>query len=274
MKTPHPLPYFGSKKRAAKKIFGFFPDISDTFIEPFAGSLAMSLHAATRNHAKRYVVGDIHLSGVWDFIINKPDELISAYKTLYATHSGEEGFLQVRDRYNEFRDPTDLFFLICLSTHNAPRFTKSGDFSQSYSGRLRPKRPELLAKQVERASYLLRGRTEIRSSDWLETIADAERGDFIFLDPPYLSSPERVYGNRVTYEDICNGIETLIKKDIPFAVTYDGVRTYLPKHLNLTRLLLVGTSNLGSRVKKRDYSESLYLYPPQKDLEHQVVYLR
>ena len=43
---------------------------------------------------------------------------------------------------------------------------------------------------VEGASSLLRGRTEVRTGDWLNTVADAAAGDFVYMDPPYFGTSE------------------------------------------------------------------------------------
>jgi hypothetical protein len=42
MKTPHPIPYQGSKRHIAKYILPFFPQEINTLIEPFAGYAAPS----------------------------------------------------------------------------------------------------------------------------------------------------------------------------------------------------------------------------------------
>ena len=46
MKIPHPIPYQGSKRNIANEIMRFFPKQIDRFIEPFAGSAAMTIASA------------------------------------------------------------------------------------------------------------------------------------------------------------------------------------------------------------------------------------
>jgi len=49
MGIPHPIPYQGSKRNLAPDIMRYFPADVDTLIEPFAGSAAITLTAATHN---------------------------------------------------------------------------------------------------------------------------------------------------------------------------------------------------------------------------------
>ncbi|MCK4459049.1 MAG: DNA adenine methylase, partial [Methanosarcinales archaeon] len=46
-RVPHPIPYQGSKRNIARTILSFFPHQFDTLVEPFAGSAAISLAAAS-----------------------------------------------------------------------------------------------------------------------------------------------------------------------------------------------------------------------------------
>jgi len=54
MKVPHPIPYQGSKRNLAKYILPFFPQDVGTLFEPFAGSAAISIAAASHGKATRY----------------------------------------------------------------------------------------------------------------------------------------------------------------------------------------------------------------------------
>ena len=60
MKVPQPFPYQGSKRNLAPAILGYFPEGVTTLIEPFAGSAAITLHAATQDLAERFVINDLN----------------------------------------------------------------------------------------------------------------------------------------------------------------------------------------------------------------------
>jgi DNA adenine methylase len=56
MRVPHPISYQGSKRNVAPAILGCFPPRVGTLIEPFAGSAAFTLAAATRGLAPHFEV--------------------------------------------------------------------------------------------------------------------------------------------------------------------------------------------------------------------------
>ena len=47
MRIPHPIPYQGSKRGIAEAILAYFPQHVTRLIEPFAGSAAVTLAAAS-----------------------------------------------------------------------------------------------------------------------------------------------------------------------------------------------------------------------------------
>ena len=100
MGVPHPIPYQGSKRGLARYIISFFPKDAERLIEPFAGSAAVSLAAAYYGKAKKFLLNDLNraLMALWDEIINKPDNLTSAYEQLWAAQGGRE-----RDFYDFIR---------------------------------------------------------------------------------------------------------------------------------------------------------------------------
>ncbi len=49
-------------------------------------------------------------------------------------------------------------------------------------------RPNKMRTAILGASELLKGRTETRAGNWLETLADAGPDDFSYMDPPYFGT--------------------------------------------------------------------------------------
>src|SRR3990172_11334598 len=85
MKTPHPIPYQGSKRLLAPLILNYFPRDAPTLIEPFAGAAAVSLAAARTPGIHRIVLNDINkpLMELWRGIIEEPEAVVSAYEKLW-----------------------------------------------------------------------------------------------------------------------------------------------------------------------------------------------
>lgn len=273
---PHPIPYQGSKRRLAPTIGTYLPDEIATFYEPFAGSAAMSIYAAYHRRASNFVVADSlePMAALLRSIVETPDRTTARYRAVWDGHrDGGPGFFnEVRDRYNDSRDPIDLLYLICRCVKNAVRFNKDGRFTQSVDKRRLGMHPDKMSAAVLGVSNILRGRVQFRVGDWRATSADANEGDFVYMDPPYLGTSigrDKRYHQQLTQEDLVAGLEDLRKRSVPFALSYDGMtggREYgppLPAELGLTRLLLHGGTSSQSTLSGRyeQTVESLYVTP-------------
>lgn len=289
-RSPHPIPYQGSKRKLAPIIAQALPARIERFYEPFAGSAAMTIHAAGRGLAPRFVLADslgpmvaLHRS-----IVEEPERVAARYRALWEegrraqrpAASGSAGappdapdvYEAVRARFNADRDPLDLLYLICRCVQNAVRFARDGRFTQAQDRRRLGMRPEKMEAAVHGVSALLRGRIAFRTGDWRETVADARADDFVYLDPPYLGTTigrDRRYHAQLGREALCEGLADLRARGIRFALSYDGTtggRDYgppLPEALGLTRLLLpAGPSSQATLSGRREETvESLYLSP-------------
>lgn len=273
MRLPHPIPYQGSKRKLAPVIGQYVPP-SKTFYEPFCGSAAMTIYAAHKRLADRFVLGDSlePIVRLQQAIVELPDETAALYQKIWeGQKEGDFGYFnRVRDRYNEDRNPVDLLYLICRCVKNAVRFNKEGRFTQSHDKRRLGMQPEKMRAAIHGVSALLKGKTEFRVGDWLETTADATPDDFVYMDPPYLGTsvgPDKRYHQQMTQEPLIEGLALLNARGVPFALSYDGMtgdKEYgppLPDHLGMTRLLLhAGTSSQATLSgRKADTVESLYL---------------
>lgn len=273
---PHPVPYQGSKRKLAPAIAGYLPADIDTFYEPFAGSAAMTIYAAHYRRASRFVIADSlePMVALLRAIVEEPEDTARSYRNLWVGQTdGDAGYFnRIRDRYNEAGHHVDLLYIICRCVKNSVRFNRFGRFTQSVDKRRLGMRPDKMRTAILRMSFILRGRVEFRVGDWLETTADARPGDFLYMDPPYLGTStgrDRRYHQQLTQDELVIGLKSLRRRQVPFALSYDGTtgdRTYgppLPRVLGLTRFLLdAGTSSQATLNGRRERTvESLYLTP-------------
>ena len=274
LKLPHPLPYQGSKRSLATLIGPNLPTDIDTWYEPFCGSAAMSIWAIHYRKPRRLVLGD-SLAGIadlWRAIIENPDGTAARYAELWSGHvRGPDHFLAIRARYNNERDPVDLLYLTVRCVKNAVRFNAKGNFTQSADHRRKGMRPEAMRKAIRGASEMLRGKTEIRTGDWLSTMANAGKNDFGYLDPPYLGTstgPDKRYAHQMQQEPLISGLRDLNARGVRFALSYDGMlggKEYgppLPCDIGTRLLLHAGVSSQSTLNGKSEQTvESLYLSP-------------
>ena len=271
---PHVIPYQGSKRRLAARICTRFPAGIDTLYEPFAGSAAVTIHAASCSFARRFVLGELcdPLAGLLRMLIEEPGAVIAGYSDRW--YRGAEDrfdyFYSVRERFNTDRDPVDLLYLLCRAVKNSPRFSLSGNFNQPVDRRRLGTHPVAMRRSISEMSELLRGRTVVVSGDWEETASEAGRGDFVYLDPPYegvASAGGRMYESQLGRESLIDGLRQLSARGVSFALSYDGMtggKEYgdpLPRELGLDRFVLdAGISSQATLNGRSDETyESLYI---------------
>lgn len=276
IRLPHPIPYQGSKRALAPKIAPHVPAKIERWFEPFAGSAAMTIWAASVDAAEQFVIGDSlrPMTALWAAIIDRPLEVTERYEAVWRGQREDDPhyFNRIRDRFNAGQDPVELLYLICRCVKNAVRFNAEGRFTQSVDKRRLGMRPDKMRESVLAVSTLLRGRTEVRDGDWLDTTRDASEQDFIYMDPPYLGTTigrDKRYAEQLQSERLISGLGLLISRRVRFALSYDGMtggREYgppLPAGLGLTRLLLhAGRSSQSTLIGRSEETvESLYLSP-------------
>jgi DNA adenine methylase len=276
VRVPHPIPYQGSKRHIAKYILSFFPYQIETLIEPFAGSVAVSLAAAGYGKASRFHLNDINqpLMALWHEIIHNPQEIADGYEKLWHEQKGKEReyYDFVRDAFNETKRPDYFLYVLARCVKASVRYNSKGEFNQSPDNRRKGRNPKQMRNDILASSHLLRGRTIITSKDYREVLESVTRGDLVYMDPPY----QGVCGNRdpryysgVAFEELALVLEDLIRRKVSFLLSYDGrkgEKTYgkkLPAGLGLHRIeIRAGRSTQSTLLGGSDVTyESLYLSP-------------
>src|ERR1700723_2680727 len=146
MKVPHPIPYQGSKRNLAPAILGYFPRDIATLLEPFAGSAAITLAAAARGLAQRYMVADLNqpLVELWRAIIETPEKLARQYETLWrAQHEDRrEYYDRIREEFNRTGKPDRFLYLLARCVKASVRYNADAAFNQSPDNRRMGALPE------------------------------------------------------------------------------------------------------------------------------------
>jgi DNA adenine methylase len=224
-----PIPYQGSKRRLAPRICKLFPRKIKTLYEPFAGSAAITIYAASHNLAQHFVIGDIlpELVDLWRLIIDHPKEASSRYRALWTEQFkvGNDHFNITRSAYNTDKDPISLLYLIARCVKNAVRFNKNGAFTQSVDKRRTGVHPDKLERSIHTASSLLKGRSSLYSGDFKFCTASAQTGDLVYMDPPYQGTTyghDKRYAAQLEREHLEEALRGLNERHVPFILSYDG----------------------------------------------------
>ena len=275
-KVPQAFPYQGSKRKLAPLIVKCIPRTAGRFVEPFAGSAAVSVAAVWAGRAKRFWLNDTHtaLMELWNRIIRDPDGLASDYEQCWREQHGRqrEYYNFIRREFNSTQRPELLLFLLARCVKAAIRYNRRGEFNNSPDNRRKGMRPETMARNIRLISESLGPETRTTSEDYKVVLEQVKPADFVFMDPPYqgvCTDRDSRYVKGVDFGEFVTELGNLNARGIPFIVSYDG-RTgdkeygmRLPDNLGLLHAeVLVGRSTQATLLgRDHDTYESLYVSP-------------
>ncbi|HVA63902.1 MAG TPA: Dam family site-specific DNA-(adenine-N6)-methyltransferase [Terriglobales bacterium] len=216
------LRWAGSKRKLIPALRQYCPPKFGRYFEPFAGSACLYFSLAP----KRAVLGDFnkHLIGVYRAVRRDP---AAVHRRLARYPKTQEFYYRLRsspplgignaeaaarfiylNRYcfnGVYRTNRDGYF-------NVPRGTRTGSL------------PTKVA--LASCSSVLR-RAKLVSGDFEATIADADKGDFVYLDPPYSTHEARERGeygyggfSSTDVERLARALATLDAKGAIFLMSY------------------------------------------------------
>lgn len=179
--------------------------------------------------AKRYVVGDSldPLIAIWHAILREPETLAGSYERLWNEQLDEPGehFNRVRAEYNEHGGSARLLYLLARCVKNAPRWNKSGGFSQSADKRRKGMQPAKMRRNIDGCHELLGGKATAVAADAIDVLEDAGPSDLAYLDPPWQGTTE---GSDTRYHQgfdrgrLEELLAALNEREVRWILSYDG----------------------------------------------------
>jgi DNA adenine methylase len=284
---PHPIQYQGSKRNLASDILKFLPNKIERFIEPFAGTGAVSIAVAAQHISQTFWLNDFNkpLIQLLELIIERPNEIADAYTYIWnEQHQDSVGhYFEVRKVFNKTNDPKLFLYLLARCVKGAVRYNSEGLFNQSPDKRRKGTQPQKMKKNIEGVSHLLKGKCKLTCWDYKQVLAYVKSTDFVYLDPPYqgvCGEKDSRYFCGIYFNDLVLAVEQLNHRGVAFAISYDGKRgektfgSKLPEDLGLKRIEIeVGRSSQTTLLGRAEITvESLYLSPglPLTELESYI----
>ena len=276
MKLPHPIPYQGSKRNLADQILRMFPDNFDNLIEPFAGSAAITIASAYYFKANSFIINDINqpLISLWETIINNPKSMVKSYHDIWHGQLGNEEayYYQIRDKFNDTKQPEYLLFLLAKCVKAAVRYNAQGGFNQSPDKRRLGRNPSLMRDDILSVSQLLKGRIQFHSTDYQQVLDIATPNDLVYMDPPYQGTGLNGgfnYAGNIEFDKFAVSLFELNNNNVPYILSYDGRtgdKTYgspLPDNLNLIKIEInAGRSSQATLLSRNEITyEAVFLSP-------------
>jgi DNA adenine methylase len=189
------LKWAGGKRQLLEPILSFvdrsFPAHIEKYYEPFAGGAAVFFALVARGKFQRARLSDMNadLIRVYSALRDDADAVIVELEKLIELGLTEAAYYQVREKLRQRRPAkvsaraARLIYLNRTGYNGLYRVNSSGEFNVPYGSYKNPRildRSRLLA-----AAQALQG-VELEVEDFEQACQAAKRGDFVYLDPPYL----------------------------------------------------------------------------------------
>ena len=184
------LKWPGGKHKLAEQIINIFPKEYNTYYEPFIGGAAIFLSL----EPERAVINDINseLINVYCSVSENPDTVFYWLDRLDSDHElaadKKKYYLTIRKMFNDNLDsdsPAQAARFIYLNKHcfnGIYRVNKKGYFNVPYNGK--SSGASCTKEHILEASKVF-SKTEIKNTDFVTAVRNADKGDLVYLDPPY-----------------------------------------------------------------------------------------
>lgn len=195
------------------EILKLVPDKINTYYEPFLGSGVVFLNVVNSIHPRKVVINDINESLILLYSVIKSRTLLTKVETqckkigkIYAKLSvskRKEFYNSVRNLFNKLKkqhgkiiERTVLFYFLMKTMFNGMyRENSDGDCIQTVGNKWKIMM-DCDVTNIETIHNLLKSvKLEMHSKCFSDILKNAIKGDFVYLDPPYIPTDDRIFGD-------------------------------------------------------------------------------
>ena len=185
-----PMNYIGGKFRLLEQILPLFPQHIDKFVDLFAGGCNVAINVSAN---KIYCNDNLfYIIDLYKYFKQSPLETILAeiYKhiNLYSlSKTNEEGYKELRCKYNIDKEPIKLFLLICYSFNHQIRYNRSHSFTTPFGKERSQYNSNIECNLINFINKIQNADFYFTKKDFREyDFSNLTENDFIYCDPPYL----------------------------------------------------------------------------------------
>ena len=189
------IKWVGGKTQLLKQIEGYLPERYNTYFEPFIGGGALYFYLQAKKPDKA-VINDLNpqLANLYIHLRNQPHQLIAELKQiekqyLPLSHNDRKDFYyEIRKKYNALTDSNTersalLIFLNKTGFNGMYRENPRGEFNIPFG---RNNLKSLFDQKALLESSRTLQNTTILNGTYETAVENAQKGDFIYFDPPYI----------------------------------------------------------------------------------------
>lgn len=263
-----PLNYIGGKKKILDQILPLFPKEINNFVDLFVGGCNIGINVI----AKNIICNDnlVFLVEMYqEFQIKSVSEILehinNQINTFELSLTNEIGYKNLRNHYNQHKNPLDLFVLVAFSFNHQIRFNNSHEFNNPFGRERSSFNATMKQNLIQFITKLHKTKIEFRCFDF--TAFDFSmlcEDDFVYCDPPYLISlgtyndgKRGFTGWNETQEiKLLTILENLHQKNIKFALS--NVLEHKGKTNNILKNWLTTNDFLHTHFIKNNYANANY----------------
>ena len=182
--------WVGGKRQIINELLNFMPLKYNKYIEPFVGGGALFFHISP----KEAIINDLNSDLILSYIAIKNDiESLINLLNIHQKNNSKEYYMEIRnvDRNGKIKNYTNtekaarFIYMLRVSFNGMYRVNSKNQFNVPYG---RYKNPNIVNEEllIDINKYFNENKIDIYNKDFELVSNLAEKGDFIYFDPPYM----------------------------------------------------------------------------------------
>jgi DNA adenine methylase len=183
-----PFKWVGGKRALIPQLIHHFPASCSNYFEPFCGGASLFFYMSEKSFFKRAVLNDVNpeVINTHTMIRDRLPELLAGLDCILLDDWNTSEYFYTM-RASKPSQPIDraVRFLYLLKTcfNGLYRVNRKGNFNTPFGKYTNPKLYN--ATELQACSDALQG-VELRCGSFRDAVSDAQPGDVVYFDPPYV----------------------------------------------------------------------------------------